>query len=565
LFSPNSREAIDQVKYDLIVVGSGNGACGFLNHYLKVAGKDVRVLVLERGQNFFFTSDLAHQDNWTKSYSEGSIFKLHNTRTKDDKPILSGGACTMGGGGSINYTMIHEATSWLVKHLGGTEEYWNHLKKKLNKEFNREDPTEDETPITTHIIEKGIDMKFAAPRACSRIENIPNLDDSKPQQLYQFPTQFNTFGQRTNSGVSIVNWEDDRLRLETDVQVEDFEFASNPMKDGAHCLSVIVTLLITKESKTIVLNDGGKVILCCGAATPWLLMKQKELQQNTEIGKKVNDHFALPLGIYVCPPSIKVSPKDIYGPIFATTLYDPDPMDKNLEDQDKIVVSMDFFTGNLQKLLYLTSHLFLAFLLPNPIKRVIWTTPWLFTVIKTTVRLVVSVLNFFMSCISQGNDPEFITAIVKYNPAVSGHYENRADRQITLGWFEHKQDKKVAKESISDALDYLENLGEKPPGLVQWLYRLATKAPYNKDQIDEYIDNYSKNSLLSEQHLAGGCLLDYALEKGEKDRSKTGKVKGSHNLYVADLSAVPLPRVSPQMTAYLVGFHVANQLYPKKM
>ncbi|NET58579.1 MAG: hypothetical protein F6K47_21220 [Symploca sp. SIO2E6] len=71
-----------------------------------------------------------------------------------------------------------------------------------------------------------------------------------------------------------------------------------------------------------------------------------------------------------------------------------------------------------------------------------------------------------------------------------------------------------------------------------------------------------KRFLLSEQHMAGGCLLGQALDLGEGDRSQTGKVKGSSNVHVADLSAVPLPRISPQMTAYLVGFHVAKQLYP---
>jgi hypothetical protein len=37
-------------------------------------------------------------------------------------------------------------------------------------------------------------------------------------------------------------------------------------------------------------------------------------------------------------------------------------------------------------------------------------------------------------------------------------------------------------------------------------------------------------------------------------------VFGTSNVHVADLSAVPLPRVSPQMTAYLIGYHVSTQL-----
>jgi len=43
-------------EFDLIVVGSGNGACGFLGECLKHVPEDYRVLVLEEGDNFFFTS-----------------------------------------------------------------------------------------------------------------------------------------------------------------------------------------------------------------------------------------------------------------------------------------------------------------------------------------------------------------------------------------------------------------------------------------------------------------------------------------------------------------------------
>ncbi|BDM82675.1 hypothetical protein [Acaryochloris marina] len=83
--------------YDVIVVGSGNGACAFLRQYL-AASTNQKILVLEEGDNFFETSDITHQRNWTQSYAEENIFKLHNAHTPDNLPILSGRACTMGGG-----------------------------------------------------------------------------------------------------------------------------------------------------------------------------------------------------------------------------------------------------------------------------------------------------------------------------------------------------------------------------------------------------------------------------------------------------------------------------------
>lgn len=95
--------------YDAIVIASGNGACGFLSHYIQQKTNRERVAVVEAGDNFFNTSDITHQRNWTQSYAEDDIFKLHKATTLDSVPIISGRACTIGGGGSINYTMIHES------------------------------------------------------------------------------------------------------------------------------------------------------------------------------------------------------------------------------------------------------------------------------------------------------------------------------------------------------------------------------------------------------------------------------------------------------------------------
>jgi hypothetical protein len=63
------------------------------------------------------------------------------------------------------------------------------------------------------------------------------------------------------------------------------------------------------------------------------------------------------------------------------------------------------------------------------------------------------------------------------------------------------------------------------------------------------------------QHLAGGCVLGAAAEDGSAGPATVGLVKGTANVVVSDLSAVPLPRVSPQMTAYLLGYHIATQRY----
>jgi hypothetical protein len=124
----------------------------------------------------------------------------------------------------------------------------------------------------------------------------------------------------------------------------------------------------------------------------------------------------MPLEIYVKPKDIPLSPKDIT--VQALLLFDIPRM----AVLTKVLLSqLSFFTGKLEKLLYLTSHLFLVFLLPNYIKCCVWKRPWLFEVVKTVVRWVVSLLNGIIWLVTFGNDLDFlITAIIKYNPSQTG-------------------------------------------------------------------------------------------------------------------------------------------------
>jgi len=96
-----TQDGSTTTKYDVIVVGSGNGACALLNECLANApkNKDYKILVIEQGRNFFYTSDVTHQNGWSKSYATADIFKLHNAMTSDGKAVISGKACTQGGGG----------------------------------------------------------------------------------------------------------------------------------------------------------------------------------------------------------------------------------------------------------------------------------------------------------------------------------------------------------------------------------------------------------------------------------------------------------------------------------
>ena len=578
----NKQNKQQDGAYDQIVVGSGNGACGFLSRYLDSEPKE-QILVIEEGQNFFFSSDIAHQYNWLKSFSEGKIFKLHNALTSQNIPIISGRASTMGGGGSINYTMIHESSQWLADHIGHSPDYWDDLKAELNPRFERPDPADDLSPMAKSVLKAAEDKGFR--RVRDAIANIPNQPDLDADLLHIFPAQFNEFGQRTHSGVSIVDWTYPSLTLKTRCRVEQLKFTEVDNQDASlRCVAVHVKELETKHTYDIPLKENGKLILCAGAATPRLLMPYGDKLGKGAISQQVSDHILLPLGLYLPKKGIATTPKDNYIPIFATSVWQSGSegqKDKGQSPQGiETLITFDFFAGGFDRLLFLVSHLFLALLLPNWLKRFVIKWPWLFFVVKNVVRLLIQLVNFIIGVFwgianwlkgePWHDEPELITAIIKFNPAVPGQYEGNHQR-ITLNFFaeleetEFNQDKTVAQQMIKQHMDFLNDLGEQPHVLVRFLLRLLLRLPYQKDQVDGYVKTYSKKFLLTEQHLAGGCLYGSAIDQGLSQPQNTGKVFGAANVHVADLSSVPLPRVSPQMTAYLAGFHVADRLCGDKI
>ena len=549
--------------YDLIVVGSGNGACGFLSKYLDQF-KDLkqsdspRILVLEAGKDFFDTSDITHQNNWTKSYAEGKIFQLHNAQTPDDVPIISGWANTMGGGGSINYAMIHESSSWLSAHIGHDVDYWDKLKYELNDRLDCLNPTQRQTQLTKYILQSAEEEGFRPQNPKNHIRNIPSyrdLPDGNSNQLYLFSTQFNSFGQRTHSGVSLIDELYNRIDLITLCQVTRLQFEQT--KTGElRCKAVQVKYVDKEETDSFFLKEEGRIILCAGAATPRLLMPHSQALNNPEIGKHASDHIAIPLGIYRLKEKdrlgkeLHVTPRDNYASIFATTVWQPQAD----EPGHATVCTFEFFTGNFERLWFFISHIYLAFLLPNFIKKIMIRTPRLFNSFKM-IRFLVEKLN---AVFNLGEEFDLITAIVKFNPAAEGEYL-RDDNRINLSFFKADQDKKVAETVITQQLPLMEKLGDKPHWCLQLILRFFD-IPFDKSQVNKYLDRYSKKYLLSQQHMAGGCLFGKAIDNGVVNPDHTGKVYGSTNVHVADLSASPLPRVSPQMTAYLIGFHVATQL-----
>ena len=562
--------------YDFIVVGSGNGACAFLRQYLACSSSG-RILVLEEGENYFETSDITHQRNWTQSYSEEKIFKLHTAQTPEKIPILSGRACTMGGGGSINYTMMFESSEWLTKNLGHDQVYWDAMKEELAKSFQLRDPTTNLSDVAIHVKENLEALGFSVNE--EKKGHIPVYCDGKDKQIHIFPTQFNEFGQRTHSGVSLLKWyENERLDFMTQQRVTQLHLETGD--EGQRCTAITVFNLVEGEVETYQLGANTKLLLCAGAATPQLLYEHRERLENMEIGEHVNDHILLPFGIYLLPEELQVTLKDQYVSLFATT----EEFSSDDGQEEPTIGNFDFFSGQLEVLLYLVSHLFLAFWVPNGLKFWMIRNPRLFQCLKQVSRGLVGVLNCLDDLLWSIFHPtemgkhkwNLISAIVKFNIAREGYYKPSSDCQIfakkkqklyeiILRCFEEQSlendpDFRVAEAALAEQIPLMDSLGTKPHPVFQFLIRLLTRMPYKTEQVYNYINHYSRNDLLTEQHLSGGCVFGKAIDLGLKSSQNTGKVLGSQNIYVADLSASPLPRVSPQMTAYLIGHHVATQL-----
>ena len=564
----------EDTEFDLIVVGSGNGACALLAECLKTAPTDYKILVLEEGRNFFYISDKTHQNNWPQSYASGRFFRLHNARTSKGRPIITGRANAMGGGGSINYTMIHESSKWLAKHIGRDPKYFDDIKYELNSKFQLPDVESFSTPFARVLEEKAFSAGYARPVKEDLIGQIPSLKDDPTdfptkdaKQFYIFPTQFNEYGQRTRSGVSLVHW--DKVCLKCNRKVEEIIMDKEISSKGK---GVKVKNGKTNEEETFLLKPGGKLVLACGSQSPRLLMRTPDLSDNDKIGKRVNDHICMPLGLYsVGENKTLITAKDTYEPVFTSSIVDPGTQ-SNGEGSE--VVFYDFFSGEVERLLFLVSSLYLCYIPFNSLKRIMGRFPIIFTFLSNTLRILLTALVFaykllqgFLNVITgkpfSQSEIVITTSLIKFNAAFEGQYEMEDDL-ITLKFFENENDFKIAENSIKDNLQFLSSTGKRPCFLIRFLFRLLTRIPYEEKDVKRYVKRFSKRTLLSEQHLAGGCIFGDVIDKGLDNPKDTGKVFGSDNVYVADLSAVPLPRCSTQMTAYLVGHHVGKQLFSVK-
>ncbi|CAM9933457.1 unnamed protein product, partial [Choristocarpus tenellus] len=300
------------------------------------------------------------------------MFKLMRAVSRSGDPTIASKAAAMGGGGSINYTMFHESSAWLKAHLGNSIGYWEELKEEVTARFQREAPSvESFSPITQLIV----DATMASDYKINNFNTggVPNMRPEGPNEqsglLHLFPTQFNRFGQRTHSGVSLVDWTDASIEIRTRCRVDSllWESATEPAlgkvgdeESEGRCVGVTVQNISTDSTAPATdleniylspLGSGlkGKVILCAGAGgTPQLLWKYKEQLGSGQIGQYMNDHVLLPFGLYAPKSGLEITGRDVYVPVFATKVFKAEDImssdDADVDTNDSIVC-YDFFSG----------------------------------------------------------------------------------------------------------------------------------------------------------------------------------------------------------------------------
>lgn len=213
--------------------------------------------------------------------------------------------------------MIHESSDWLSKHIGRSADYWTNAKTDFSCKLKRPDPFEKKKDFTNFITSKATSQKddpFLEPNEADNFAgNIPSLNEGVEKQLYIFPTQFDQFGMRTNSGASLIDWHrDERIEIKCHNKVEKLNISNGT------CDSVDVFDAENNRKETYKIKPGGRLVLCSGSASPRLLMQSKELT-NEHIGKYVRDHICMPLGIYVVAEDQHrlIGPTNNYESIFA--------------------------------------------------------------------------------------------------------------------------------------------------------------------------------------------------------------------------------------------------------
>ena len=293
--------------YDIVVVGAGNSACAYVSEIL-AARPDLRICMIERGSvpNPKY-SDMGSWPNDTYDDDQGMIKPLpssHNVRT----------ASVVGGGGSVNYTMIHETDAWLEENLGKPRGFqtWAEAKEHVARWLGvTESPLREVSPNVRHLFDQLQSWTLDPPPDAG---SVPTLCEDEEPRFRPVHTVFDAKGKRRFNGWNAVDW--GRVTLLERIEVTELVMDASP--DGAVCRGLKArdhatgTRLVRWD-----LPSNTRVILAAQQQSVRLLRSHSHLLPPTvqeHLGKGIQDHISLPIFVSQARPA--EGRPDPYSPIF---------------------------------------------------------------------------------------------------------------------------------------------------------------------------------------------------------------------------------------------------------
>lgn len=493
-------------KYDIIICGSGNGCCGFLLNYNKP--ENCKILVIERGGEY---QDLpkTFQQNWVDMYSTNTVQQV-TSQSRNGNFITSYIPQWGGGGSSINYAQVFAPPQFFQDNIGYDIDYWKNLMKRCGNHFIN-------NKISLSKSEETLNNSSSLSQCNEYISNIPVATNNKVYTLNNNFARNSIMGVnvRQNIGIKLINRDKYEFRYNTTV---------HSLQVNSTCSSV--TGVILDSGEVIPLANDGIVIVAANTINTIDIIRNSNIDTPSDFGNNMGDHLLI-----TCPPFITKASTD--KQYLSTCFQYTDVM-------------MQFIEINKYKVTKPFEHLYSSKFSVS-YKKLLYANKWWFAIKKAVNRILILILELFL----RWYNCNFILGFMSIKLPQNGKYNS--DQTVVLNC---TVDKFKIKNLYNDYLNDMNTLFKKPPQWFCVIWELLLKSTYTKERALQYITHNLDHQLLTQCHLSGGCLFDKCI-------NQKGKFKGMNNLYICDSSTIPTPDCSPQMSVYLVGYHVAEQLNQK--
>jgi hypothetical protein len=290
--------------YDVVLVGAGNSACAYVSELL-AHRPGLRICLLERGSLPTRYGDELALAAWPNDTYDNEVIvpiaSTHNVRC----------AQVVGGGGSVNYTLIHESDAWLMEHLGaprgfdGWAEAKAHVATWLGVPTARRVPSPNVQQLLKTLqwpIHGSVDAGV-----------VPSCHVDQAPIFRPIQTVFDAEGQRRHNGWNAVDW--GKVTLLPEIEVTELVLVPGP--DGVVCRGLKVHDRVSGAHVTWAVPATTEVVLAAQQQSVQLLRPHVELLPpgvGEHLGQQVGDHIVLPVFVSKALP-VEGRP-DPYAPLF---------------------------------------------------------------------------------------------------------------------------------------------------------------------------------------------------------------------------------------------------------